>query len=129
MGAAEPAQALLQQARHGRPEDFWVNHNLARALEAARPPRWDEAIRFHTAAVALRPQSAGAHHNLGEALHFKGRLDEAIDELQEAIRLKNDYAEAHGNLGTALAMKGRLDEAMDEFQEAIRLNKNLFEAH
>jgi tetratricopeptide (TPR) repeat protein len=127
--AFEPAAVLLQQARQGHPEDFWVNHDLAIAFTKVRPARWDEAIRFYTAAVALRPQSPGVHLNLGAALSENGRLDEAIAEYGEAIRLKKEFPEAHNNLGNALQKKGRLDEAIAEFQEAIRLQKEFPKAH
>jgi tetratricopeptide (TPR) repeat protein len=127
--AAEPAGALLQQARRSHPEDFWVNHHPATALTRAQPARWDEAIRFYTAAVALRPQSPGARVSLGMTLGEKGRLDESIAEFQEALRLQKDNAVAHNNLGLTLAKKGRLDEAVAELREAIRLRKDYPLAH
>jgi tetratricopeptide (TPR) repeat protein len=128
LGAVEPAQALLLQAWQAHAEDFWVNHHLAAAYMKARPARWDEATRFCTAAVALRPQSPGAHLNLGRCLSEQDRLDEAIAEARVAIRLKNDYAEAHCNLGSALHKQGRLDEAIAECREAFRLKQDLPEA-
>jgi serine/threonine protein kinase/Flp pilus assembly protein TadD len=128
-GAVEPVEALLRQAWQRHPEDFWVNLDLGVALGKARPAHWDEAIRFYTVAVALRPQSPGARMNLGVALKKKGRLDEAIAEYQEAIRLKKDFPPAHNNLGVALAEKGRLVEAIAEYREAIRLNKDYPGAH
>ncbi len=39
------------------------------------PPEREEAVRFFTAAVALRPESAGAYLNLGTALQDKGQVD------------------------------------------------------
>jgi tetratricopeptide (TPR) repeat protein len=129
MGAAEPAEALLQQARLGRPEDFWINHDLALAISKAQPARWDDVIRFFTAAEAVRPQSPGAHANLGLALFNKGRLDEAVAECQQAIRLEHDFPEAHRCLGNAFQKKGRLDDAIAEFQVVIRLNKDYPDAH
>jgi serine/threonine protein kinase/tetratricopeptide (TPR) repeat protein len=125
----EQAVALLRRVQQRHPADFWINHDLARLLAKAQPPQLDEAIAYYRAAVALRPQSAGVHLNLGVALKDKGRLDEAIAEYQEAIRIKKDYPEAHNNLGVALKDKGRLDEAIAEYQEAIRIKKDYPEAH
>jgi serine/threonine-protein kinase len=134
--AAESVVVLLRQAQQRHPGDFWINHQLAECLYASRFPQLEEAIRYYTAALALRPQSPGTHVNLGKALHAKGRLEEAVAESREAIRLKKDYAEAHHNLGVALKDKGRLDEAIAEFreaiaefQEAICLKKDYAEAH
>jgi serine/threonine-protein kinase len=129
-GAFEPAVQLLRQAQQHHPGDFWTNHFLASTLADMRSPRLDEAIRFFTAAVALRPNAAGAHGNLGVALAAKGRLDEAIAEFHEAIRLNKKDFVAHYNLGiTLLKDKARLDEAIAEFHEAIRLKKDFHGAH
>jgi serine/threonine-protein kinase len=129
MRALAAAEALLRQARQRHPGDFWANSDLAEALSEGRPARWEEASRFYTVAAALRPQSPGAHLNVGRALFEQGRLDEAIAESQEAIRLKTDYPEAHNNLGIALLGKSRQDEAVAAFQEALRLKKDYPEAH
>jgi tetratricopeptide (TPR) repeat protein len=128
-GAFEPAEVLLRQTRHRHPGDFWVNNDLAQTLILARPARWKDAIPFYAAAVASRPDSPGAHLNLGVAFTECGRLGEAIAEFREAIRLKKDYAEAHFNLGNALRDKGDVDGAIAEYREAIRLKKDDAKAH
>jgi tetratricopeptide (TPR) repeat protein/tRNA A-37 threonylcarbamoyl transferase component Bud32 len=128
--SAERAAALLRRAQQRHPGDFWINQDLAVLLRNwAQPPQLEEAIRHHMIAVALRPQSPGAHLNLGVALSDKGRLDDAIAEYREAIRLNKDYADPHNNLGNALRDKGRLDDAIAEYREAIRLNKDYVDAH
>ena len=43
-------------ARH--PDDLWVNYRLAANLYYSVPPRMEEAIRYYTAARAIRPTSA-----------------------------------------------------------------------
>ena len=45
--------------------------------------------------MALKPDFAEAHSNLGGALRELGRLDEAELSYSQAISLKPDYAEAH----------------------------------
>src|SRR5205823_924288 len=110
---------------------FWINEVLGTLLLLqSNPPRPKEALPFLMVAVALRPQSPGAHVNLDKALYELGYVDEAIAEDREAIRLMKDYAEAHYNLGVGLLeAKGQLDEAIAEFREAIRLKKDYAEAH
>ena len=54
--------------------------------------RPEEAVRYLSAAVAIRPRSVVAHNDLGAALNNQGKLDEAMAECREAIRLKHDYA-------------------------------------
>ena len=53
-------------------------------------------------AIALKPDYAEAHNNLGNTLKELGRLDEAEASYRQAITLKPDYAEAHNNLGNTL---------------------------
>ncbi|HEV3447547.1 MAG TPA: protein kinase, partial [Gemmataceae bacterium] len=127
--AAEHAAALLQQAQQRYPNDFWINETLAVLLFESRSPYPEEAVRFSSIAVALRPQSPGARLNLGAALLDRGRLDEAIAECRVAVRLKKDYPEGHNGLGNALVNRGWLEEAISEFREAIRLKKDFPDAH
>jgi tetratricopeptide (TPR) repeat protein len=125
----ERAFGLLRRAQALHPDDFWVNHGLAWCLHYSRPPRLEEAVRYYSVAVALRPQSPGARLNLAIALKHMGDLDGAIAQYQEAIHLKADYAEAHFNLGIALNAKGRPEEAIAEYREALRLKPDFPKAH
>jgi tetratricopeptide (TPR) repeat protein len=68
--------------------------------------------------LALQPNVARAHENLGLALAAEGRDREAIVELRIALRLAPDYPEGENNLGQALARAGVLDEAAQHFAKA-----------
>ncbi len=120
-GATEAALALLQRAQLAFPGDFWINHDLGLALLNGRPPQHEEAIRFLTVAVALRPDSPGVRLNLGLALSRTGRLDEALVAYHQAIDLKPDFSMAHLDLGVLLAEKGHLDEAVAASRRACQL--------
>ena len=52
-------------------------------------------------AIALKPDFAEAHYNLGNTLQQLGRLDDAEANYRRAIALKPDIAEAHNNLGNS----------------------------
>src|SRR5262249_54100781 len=78
----EAAAALLRQGQRHHPSDFWINQYLASVIVRLEPPQLDDAIRFYTAAVALRPGSPGAHVNLGLALKDKGDVEGAIQAYQ-----------------------------------------------
>jgi eukaryotic-like serine/threonine-protein kinase len=71
LGERERETALLRRAQRAHPEDFWINHDLARSLMGAGQP--DEAARFYSAAVAIRPRSQLALRSLREALRAAGR--------------------------------------------------------
>jgi tetratricopeptide (TPR) repeat protein len=125
LDAPNQAVELLRAAQRRHPADFWINQALGWALHHSRPAQLEEAIRFYSVAVALRPQSPGARLNLAVVLREKGRLDEAVAACQETIRLMPDFALAHVNVGIALQDQGKLDEAIAAYQEAIRLKPDL----
>jgi uncharacterized protein (TIGR02466 family) len=88
-----------------------------------------EAINANQTAVALSPQDAEAHSNLGITLQELGRLEEAEASYKQAIALKPDYVEAHYNLGNTLKELSRLDEAEASYTQAIALKPDYTEAH
>ena len=71
------------QARY--PQDFWINFGLGATLSLAR--RWDEALGYCRAALAVRPEVSAAHNNLGHVLYSMARRAEAIGHFKEALRL------------------------------------------
>jgi tetratricopeptide (TPR) repeat protein len=73
LGERETETALLRRAQRAHPESFWINHDLARSLMGTGRP--EEAARFFTAAVAIRPRSDLALRSLREALRAAGRPD------------------------------------------------------
>jgi Flp pilus assembly protein TadD len=130
LGARRAAAGLWRagQARH--PGDFWLHEAFGMALlKGTGDGGKAEAVVHLTAAVALRPDSPGAHYNLGTALEKQGRPKEAEAEYREALRLRPDLPEAHSNLGTALEKQGRPKEAEAEYREALRLRPDDSKAH
>jgi tetratricopeptide (TPR) repeat protein len=71
------------------------------------------------AALALDPDFAATHYNLGVVLWQKGETDEAIKELREAIRLQPDAAEAHYNLACCYALQGKKEVALKSLAQAV----------
>jgi serine/threonine-protein kinase len=114
------AEELMRLAQERDPGDFWANHLLGSLFGRMTPPKLDEAVRFLTVAVALRPESPGTYLNLGYALHAKGAFDEAIACYHKAIELDPRYATAHNNLGFALKAKGQVDQAIACYRQAIQ---------
>jgi tetratricopeptide (TPR) repeat protein len=83
--------------------------------------RTDGAVKHFSAALALKPDSAAAHYNLGTALTLARRLDDAVAEYRRALQIDPQYAKAHNNLGSAFTAQGRFDEAIREYRELVRL--------
>ena len=80
-------------------------------------------------ALALRPNLAQAHINLGIVLRQQNRLDEAAAHYEHALALKPDSVEALNNLGIILWQQGRLDEAAAQHRQALALDRACAEAY
>ena len=88
----------------------------------------DIAVDRITKAIAIKPDYAEAHSNLGISLQHLGKLEEAVGSYRKALSLKPDYAEAHNNLGNALRELGKLDDAGARYRKAFAIKPNYAEA-
>jgi eukaryotic-like serine/threonine-protein kinase len=115
--AGDPAAAvsLLESAAQRYPDDVWINYHLAEVL-AALPARREEAVRYYTAARALRPESA---HNLGHLLDQMGRGEDAIATFRALVKVRPAEARNIGCLGTVLIGRHQRDEGLKAIDEAI----------
>jgi serine/threonine protein kinase/Flp pilus assembly protein TadD len=121
VGGGDEAEKLLKSAVSRYPADFWVNFELAQSYGDGNTPDWDKAIRYYTAAIALRPTAAVAHNNLGVCFLNKESWQEAIECLQESLRLQPELGKAHSNLGLALSKVNRIDDAINHYDKAMQL--------
>jgi serine/threonine protein kinase/Flp pilus assembly protein TadD len=122
---------VLRKGQRLHPDDFWINGLLAGCLRLAPPPhrKLEEAIGYCRIMVALRPQSAETHMNLGLALAENGQQEEALASFQEAGRLRPDYSFAHYFRGVELMKQDLFDEAIACFRLAIHLKPEFFVFH
>jgi serine/threonine protein kinase/tetratricopeptide (TPR) repeat protein len=125
-GSSPTAERLLRQAQAAHPADFWINFRLALLLNDTNPA---VAIRFHQAALALRPNSPIVYNNFGVAFWILEKRVAAETAYRAALRLNKNYPQAHLNLGQVRQYKGDVDGAIAEYREAIRISKDFAEAH
>jgi serine/threonine protein kinase/Flp pilus assembly protein TadD len=109
-------QSLLRRAQREHPDEFWINFDLAWFLDFSQ--QHDEAIRFYTAALAVRPGQALTACLLGRALCRRRELDEAIALYRQTIERHPEYVTAYRLLGEALEAQGKRDEAIALLREA-----------
>jgi Flp pilus assembly protein TadD len=91
--------------------------------------RLEDAEASYNKAIAIKPEFAEAHNNLGNLLQELGRLEDAEASYNKAIGIKPEYAEAHSNLGATLKELGRLEDAEASCKKAIAIKPDLAEAH
>ena len=81
----------------------------------------DAAIREFRSAIALNPENADAHFNLGVILGPRGQLNDAITHLERAVEINPRNADAYHNLAIAYSLQRRLGPAMTAAEAAVRL--------
>ena len=93
-----------------------------KGYNASMAKKYDEAIEYYKKAIAINPNYADAHANLGVNYIQKGKFDEAISNLKEAIKIDQMNAGAHFNLGLVYDKKGKIDEAIFEYEKTIDID-------
>ncbi len=86
------------------------------------------AIECYERAIAIEPNYAAAHSNLGVVKQHSGLLAEAIAHYRQALEIDPNLAETASNLGSALADSGQTTEAIAQYERALALNPNCAEA-
>jgi tetratricopeptide (TPR) repeat protein len=99
------------------------------ALGLAAKREYDAAIAEWARAIAISPDDAKAHNNLGVALLAKGDVDGGLVQFRKAVEIRPEYAEAHYNLGGALLRRQLADEAIAQFRRVVEINPRYAEAH
>jgi tetratricopeptide (TPR) repeat protein len=117
-----PQLDLLRRLQRAYQADLWANMDLAGVLD--QEGHSAEAVRYYTAALALRPDNAGILVNRARALERAGETDAAIADYAQAIFLAPAYPTAHFDLGVMLHRQGKLDEAVKCYNKAIALDHN-----
>src|SRR5262249_32903884 len=100
-GRMTAALAVVTLAQRLHPADFWVHFDMAKVMEKQNPPSLEQAASCYRAALAVRPRSAMAWNNLGNAQKSLNKLDDAVACYQRAIELDPQNFMAHANLGLA----------------------------
>jgi len=83
--------------------------------------RGKEAIETFRKVVALRPNSAEAHLNLGIALVDQYDRTGGFEEFTKAVKLDPHSSRPYYNLGRFYYDAGKYDEAREQLERAIRL--------
>ena len=74
--------------------------------------------------LAIRPNDADVHYNLGVALTNEGQLDEAVEQYRRALEIKPDYTVARQNLDAVLSRREEILYALTERREMLHTRPN-----
>jgi predicted O-linked N-acetylglucosamine transferase (SPINDLY family) len=111
----EEALALLDQPLTAR---------SARALSTkgyilSRVGRWEEALSYYDAALAIRPEDPDGLTSRGIVLQQMGSYLEALESHQKALKLIPDHPDALNNCGNSLLRLRKFEQALDCYQKAL----------
>ncbi|MFL5329815.1 MAG: protein kinase domain-containing protein [Gemmataceae bacterium] len=109
---------FLRRAQQSHPSDFQINHNLAFAL--IRGGRSDEAERFGSVALAMRPTSAAARQIMAECWTRLGRIDEALAMHRQVLAVAENSLSHYYWIGKILEIQGKPSEAVVAYRDAAR---------
>jgi tetratricopeptide (TPR) repeat protein len=105
---------LIRRALIQHPRDFWLYFELGLASKNHA----EQAGAFR-AALAVRPEAAVAHYNLGVIQQGERCVDEAIACYQKAIDLDPKECGAFNNLGLLLEEQNKPAEAIACYRKAL----------
>jgi len=99
------------------------------ALDLAQAGRADDARGQYEDVIALMPDFAEAHSNLGLLALRRGDLEVAEAQCRKALSARADFPEANYNLGAVLERRGDLQRAEAAYRDALRQKPSLPEAN
>ena len=126
-------QTFRQPSRSSGRPSHWIPEygraysNLGSAL--AQSGDYAEAVEVFQRALALEPNSVGAHLNLGMALREKGDLEAALEHLKGVAAAEPKHAGIQDQLGQTLRQNGDSAAAAAAFEKAIELEPELREGY
>lgn len=100
-----------------------------RALEWFERGRWNEAEAELRKAIALNPDQAEWHFNLGLTLEAAGRDTEALASYEQAIGLMPGEVEPLMVAGIACNRLGRYEAAITRFDQVLRIDRSMEAAY
>ncbi len=112
------ALALLHRNYDRFPGDYWINHTLALLhVQFTADKDATEALRFATAARALRPDAASPYSLIGECYALRGDQERALQYQEQAAKLAPADPVSNFWVGQSLFRLGRFRDALGKFQD------------
>ena len=115
--ALPPADPLMGEVRALLTNAAALETQAVQAMDARD---WPRAVRVLREALALSPDNAGTHLNLGTSLYASGDLEGALEQYRAAVRLSPSLARAHFGMGVVLESRRQDRAAIEAFSAAVR---------
>ena len=126
-GRLREAEMLYRQILEVRPNHADSLHLLG--VIAGQRDDNATAVEWISKAIAVAPNAAIYHNNLGAFTRRLGKMDQAMAAYRKAVELQPEYADARYNLGNVLRDTGQIESSIAEYREAVRLRPGHAETH
>jgi tetratricopeptide (TPR) repeat protein len=120
--AFDAARKLLLSGHERSPGDVWLNLHLGILMLVAGSPSPNEAVRYFTAALAVRGPDAPIYILLSRALALRGDVPATLQAARAAVEVDPHSAPAETNLGLLLFEMRDLDGALPHLRKAAELD-------
>ena len=88
----------------------------------------DEALKYLNQAIAINPEFADAHFDMGRIYLVRGDTKRAMVEFGMVFRTEPKYAAYHYEMGLIFERMKAPDQARKEYERALQLNPNFTRA-
>ena len=110
--------------------DAEVSELFARGIAFEEDPeRQIEAIEAYQRVLAIEPDHAAAHINLGTVYYNRQEYAASEFHYRRAVEIDPRYALAYFDLGNVLDETGRVQEAIEAYRNALHLAPTYADAH
>jgi tetratricopeptide (TPR) repeat protein len=120
MGDSDKARAAFREELAANPNDF--DANLYTGVLLRQDKQLEEALRYLTRAVQLRPREQYAHYHLGAVLAALGKPEQARPLLEGVAKEYPDFIEARVLLASVYYRLNRKEDGDRERAAVQRLN-------
>jgi predicted TPR repeat methyltransferase len=117
------AELFYRKVLRRTPEHFDALHLMG--VVEGQNGNFADSVELLSKAVAVKPDNAAAHNNLGNAYGSLDRHEEALASFDRALEINPEYAKALINSGQVLRFMKRPLEALERFEQAVALKPHL----
>ena len=101
-----------------------AEQGIARARDAARAGRLEEAVQAYTTAIAASPESPFLYRELAAVERQKGDLDAALEHFRRASALDPGDARSLAQIGEILESRGDTIGAQEAYTRSLAIEPN-----
>jgi tetratricopeptide (TPR) repeat protein len=107
----------------GQLADTWAKAGMAETNPDTRKADQAKAMDYYNKVLAISPDDASLHNNLGNLYSDMGKPTEAAAEFKKAADLDPTHASSYYyNLGAIMVNKGQMDEAAAALKKATEID-------